>query len=36
MTSQENLVTAETSLIAAQYDYQLALAELEALVGREL
>jgi outer membrane protein TolC len=36
VTSQENLVTAETSLIAAQYDYQLALAELEALVGREL
>lgn len=36
VTSQENLVSAETSLIAAQYDYQLALAELEALVGREL
>jgi outer membrane protein TolC len=36
MTSQENLVAAETSLIAAQYDYQLALAELEALIGREL
>jgi outer membrane protein len=36
VTSQENLVTAETSLIAAQYDYQLALAELEALIGREL
>jgi outer membrane protein TolC len=36
VTSQENLVTAETSLIATQYDYQLALAELEALIGREL
>jgi outer membrane protein TolC len=36
VTSQENLVTAETSLISAQYDYQLALAELEALIGREL
>ncbi|MBR9990333.1 MAG: TolC family protein [Gemmatimonadetes bacterium] len=36
VTSQENLVAAETSLIAAQYDYQLALAELESLIGREL
>ncbi|HEX2168614.1 MAG TPA: TolC family protein [Longimicrobiales bacterium] len=36
VTSQENLVTAEISLISAQYDYQLALAELEALIGREL
>ena len=36
VTSQENLVNAETGLIAAQYDYQLALAELEALIGREL
>ena len=36
VTSQENLVLAETSLISAQYDYQLALAELEALIGREL
>lgn len=36
VTSQENLVAAETSLIAAQYDYQLALADLEALIGREL
>jgi outer membrane protein len=34
--SQENLVSAEAALIAARYDYQLALAELEALVGREL
>lgn len=36
VTSQENLVTAEAALIAAQYDYQLALADLEALIGREL
>jgi outer membrane protein len=36
VTSQENLVRAEADLIAARYDYQLALAELEALVGREL
>lgn len=36
VTSQENLVSAEAALIAARYDYQLALAELEALVGREL
>lgn len=36
VTSQENLVTAETNLISAQYEYQLALAELEALIGREL
>jgi outer membrane protein len=36
VTSQENLVSAEAALIAARYDYQLALAELEALIGREL
>jgi outer membrane protein len=36
VTSQENLVRAEADLIAARYDYQLARADLEALVGREL
>jgi outer membrane protein len=36
VTSQENVVRAETDLIAARYDYQLARAELEALIGREL
>jgi outer membrane protein len=36
VTSQENLVRAEIDLISARYDYQLALAELEALLGREL
>jgi len=36
ITSQENLVQAETDLVGARFDYQLARAELEALVGREL
>lgn len=36
VTSQENVVRAEADLIAARYDYQLARAELEALIGREL
>lgn len=36
VTSQENVVRAETELIAARYDYQLARADLEALIGREL
>jgi outer membrane protein len=36
VTSQENLVRAEADLIAARYDYQLARADLEALIGREL
>jgi outer membrane protein TolC len=36
VTSQENLVSAESSVISARYDYQLALASLESLIGREL
>jgi outer membrane protein len=36
VTSQENIVSAEANLIAARYDYQLARAELEALIGRDL
>lgn len=36
VTSQENIVGAEAALIAARYDYQLARAELEALIGRDL
>ncbi|MEX1182691.1 MAG: TolC family protein [Gemmatimonadota bacterium] len=36
VSSQESLVSAENALISARYDYQLALAELEALIGREL
>lgn len=36
MTSQAALTQAENDLVAARYDYQLARAELEALVGREL
>ncbi|HSJ10357.1 MAG TPA: TolC family protein [Longimicrobiales bacterium] len=36
VTSQENLVGAEINVISARYNYQLALAELEALIGREL
>lgn len=36
ITSQLNLAEAETDEIAARYDYQIARAELEALVGREL
>jgi outer membrane protein len=36
VASQENVVRAEGDLIAARYDYQLARADLEALIGREL
>ncbi len=36
VASQQNLVQAEIDLVSARYDYQLARAELEALVGREL
>ena len=36
ITSQLNLATAETTLVAVRHDYQVARAELEALVGREL
>jgi outer membrane protein len=36
ITSQLNLAEAEVELVAARYDHQLARAELEALVGREL
>lgn len=36
ITSQVNLMQAEVDRIAARYDYQLARAALEALVGREL
>lgn len=36
VTSQENVVRAEGDLIAARYDYQLARAELESLIGRDL
>ena len=36
ITSQLNLAQAETDEIAARYDYQIARAELEALVGRDL
>lgn len=36
ITSQLNLAQAETDEIAARYDYQIARAELEALVGREV
>ncbi|MGH7505719.1 MAG: TolC family protein, partial [Longimicrobiales bacterium] len=36
ITSQVALVEAELNLIGGRYDYQLALAELEALVGRDL
>ena len=34
--SQESLVQAETDLVAARYDYQIARAELESLLGRDL
>ena len=34
--SQESLVQAETDLVTARYDYQIARAELESLLGREL
>ena len=36
LTSQNALVQAENDLIAARYDYQVARAQLEALVGRDL
>lgn len=36
LTSQANVVAAENDRIAARYDYEIARAELEALVGREL
>lgn len=36
IASQAAVTRAETDLVAARYDYQLARAELEALVGREL
>lgn len=36
VSSQIALVQAETDLITARYDYQIAKAELESLVGREL
>jgi len=36
VTSQANLVQAEVDLINARFDYQTALAELEALLGREI
>jgi len=35
-TTQENLTEAEVDLIQARFDYLIARAELEALVGREL
>lgn len=36
LTSENSLVQAETDAVSARYDYQIARAELEALVGREL
>ncbi|HZI08975.1 MAG TPA: TolC family protein, partial [Myxococcus sp.] len=36
LTSQENLVTAETNRVAARFDYRIARAELEAIAGRPL
>jgi len=36
LTSQENLVQAETSLVASRFEYRIARAELEALAGRPL
>lgn len=36
ITSQVSLIQAEIDLVGARYDYRLALAELEALLGREL
>jgi len=36
VASQVNLLQAELNRVAARYDYQIARAELEALVGREL
>jgi len=36
LTSQSALRSAESNLVTARYDYEIARAELEALVGREL
>jgi len=36
VTSQLNLAQAETALVDARYDYQIARAELDAIAGREL
>ena len=36
ITSQAALATAEQSLIQARYDYRIARAQLEALIGRDL
>ena len=36
ITSQVTVAQAEADLVAARYDYQIARAELEALIGREL
>jgi len=36
LTSQSSLVEAENALIGARYDYQIARAQLEALLGRSL
>jgi outer membrane protein TolC len=36
ITSQVTVAQAEADLVAARYDYQLARAQLEALIGREL
>lgn len=36
ITAQLSLVQAETNLVTARYNYQLARAQLDALVGREL
>jgi outer membrane protein TolC len=34
--SQQSLVQAETDLVTARFDYQIARAELESLLGRDL
>jgi outer membrane protein len=36
ITSQVNLMDAENNEVAARYDYEIARAQLEALIGREL
>ncbi len=36
ITSQVNLAQAQADLVGARYDYQVARAELEALIGRQL
>ena len=36
ITSQVNLAEAEAELVSARYDAELARAEIESLVGREL